>query len=160
MPRMQRWRINTLMMAALIGTAASPLHGRDDETMFDVILLKAPPQLVEIADERGRDRLWHFEASVVSEVESGRIRGGMVLERANVRLEFRPVQVEAFVEDGQVRRAEMTGRGLKTTGNRDEDFAFTATIELVPQGEHFYVRIHQQDGDYAFEADGTLTVSS
>lgn len=127
--RAKRFYIQCAVVVALVSASAQAGHTQSRM----VLLVHSPQQLVEIPDARGRTRLWRFEANLRKD-DSGRITGGMVLERANERFEFRVLHMEAFVEGDEVRRVFVDGRGLKTSGNRSEDFEFTGTVEPSAAG--------------------------
>jgi hypothetical protein len=124
-----RWSVYCAVVVALVSASAQAGHTQSRM----VLRVHSPQQLVEIPDARGRTRLWRFEANLRKD-DAGRITGGMVLERANERFEFRALRMEAFVEGDEVRRVFVDGRGLKTSGNRSEDFEFTGTVEPSAAG--------------------------
>ena len=158
MSRRQRWFIGTAVFIVLAGTSAAPLHG---QLAVVVLQLKSPQQLVEIPDDRGRTRLWRFEAHF-QKYDSGRTTGGMKLERASELYEFRVTQIDALVEGGEVLRVVFEGRGLKTSGNRSEDFEFTGTVEPAAAGGDILIYDIQDGFVYekpSFEAEGALTSS-
>lgn len=129
MLRMLRWRVCCLAVGALCLASAVVLHGQSDTW---IIHYNVPQQRVQIADDRGRLRMWRFEANAHI-WEDGRARGTALLERGgeDYELEYQSA-TWVFNEAGSVASVTFVGEGVRTSGNRDQGFGF---VEMVSQEE-------------------------
>jgi hypothetical protein len=129
MLRMRRWWVCGLAFVALSLASPVALYGQSDTW---IIHYNVPEQRVQIADDRGRLRVWRFQANAHI-WEDGRTRGSALLERGgeSYELEYQSA-TWVFNDDGSVASVIFVGEGVRTSGNRDQGFGF---VEIVQQEE-------------------------
>ena len=142
----------------LLAASALSLRGQGLPTW--IILMNAPQQLIELPDDRGRLRLWRFQANARVD-DTGRAMGGAVVERGGTRYEF-SFRTGSHVADEERVVLTLNGVGVKTVRNQEEEFDFvaTATQSAIESGIVIY---DIQDGfpwggKPTFQAQGTITI--
>lgn len=144
-----------IVVLALAG-AFEPLRG---EQVQLILILGSPRQLVEVPDENGRLRLARFEADARI-FEDGQARGGARLKQGNEDYEFSFRRASWVVDAGVVQRLTLEGRGVKASGNREEEFDFVATVTPSASSASGIAIYDIQDGFVyrkpSFAAEGTM----
>lgn len=129
MLRMIRWWVCGLALVALCLASSVALYGQSNTW---IIHYNVPEQRVQIADDRGRIRVWRFQANAHI-WDDGRTRGSALLERGGESYEFEYQSATwTFNDDGSVASLIFIGQGVHTSGNRDQGFGF---IEMVHREE-------------------------
>jgi hypothetical protein len=163
MLRTLRWWVCGLALVGLNLASVVALYGQSGTW---IIRYNVPEQPVQIADDRGRLRVWRYQADAHI-WEDGRTRGSALLERGGESYEL--VYQSAtwvFNDDGSVASVILTGEGVRTSGNRDQGFGF---VEMVNQEEEpqstpdvlIFLSSGVSGGDIElemrFEATGSIT---
>ena len=155
MSRTARWSIFFIVLLALAGTFA-PLRG---EQVQLILILGSPRQLVEIPDENGRLRLARFEADARI-LDDGQARGSARLKLGNEDYAFSFRRASWVVDGDVVQRLTLEGRGVKTSGNREEEFDFVATVTPSGSSSSGIIIYDIQDGFVytkpSIAAEGTM----
>ena len=94
-------------------------------------------------------------------LDDGQARGSARLKQGNENYEFSFRRASWVVDAGVVQRLTLEGRGVKTSGNREEEFDFVATVTPSASSNQGGIIIYDiQDGSaYAkpsFAAEGTM----
>jgi len=146
--------------AVIVLLAASALSLRGQGLPTWIIVMHAPQQLVELPDDRGRLRLWRFQANARVD-DTGRAVGGAVLERGGTRYEF-SFRTGSHVADQERVVLTLNGVGVKTVGNREEEFDFVATATQSATQPDIIIYDIQDGAPYGnkppFQAEGTITI--
>lgn len=148
--------ILVIVLLALAG-AFEPLRG---EQVQLILILGSPRQLVELPDENGRLRLARFEADARI-LDDGQARGGAQLKLGNEDYEFSFRRASWVVDAGVVQRLTLEGRGVKTSGNREEEFDFVATVTPSASSNQGDIIIYDIQDSFVytkppFAAEGTM----
>lgn len=144
-----------IILLAIAG-GFQPLHG---EQVQLILILGSPRQSVEIPDESGRTRGARFEADARI-FEDGQARGSARLKQGNDDYEFSFRRASWVVDAGMVLRLTLEGRGVKTSGHREEEFDFVATVTPSASSTGGIIIYDIQDGFVytkpSFAAEGTM----
>lgn len=124
-----------------------------------ILILGSPRQLVEIPDENGRLRLARFEADA-RVFDDGQARGSARLKQGSEEYEFSFRRASWVVDADVIQRLTLEGRGVKTSGHREEEFDFVATVTPSASSTPDIIIYDIQDGFVytkpSFAAEGTM----
>ena len=158
MPGSRRSSVCGAAIIVLLVSSALSLRGQGLPTW--IILMNAPQQLVELPDDRGRLRLWRFQANARVD-DTGRAMGGAVVERGGTQYEF-SFRTGSYVADEARVVLTLNGVGVKTVRNQEEEFDFVATAtQSAAEGGIIIYDIQQVSGWWdkpPFQALGTITI--